>query len=271
MPYSEASTSFLQTTDAEFRVWCQALHDRLSAVGCVQTSDTGQINLSTVSVPGTSTYAGYEIWRFDDADQATVPVFFKVEYGKGTTATRNAMRVTVGTGSDGAGNISDASTAQSPNPSTSGTSGGISAASLFDGELLLLAVENTSANDVMAITLGRMRKPTDGTLVGAGALYICSVSADNVCQQRIAGTWTSSSCIVPRSSVVNGGAVLMGRPFLTAYPQQAFRCALGVPSSLGAGDSGNVAVDGVTATFKRLSSMRWLSNTSGTDIAVRTA
>lgn len=88
------------------RAWAQKVHDALAAVGMVQTSDTGQINLSTVTAPAAAgTSAGYEIWRFNDALQATAPVFFKLEYGSGTAATNPQLWITVGKGTDGAGNI----------------------------------------------------------------------------------------------------------------------------------------------------------------------
>ena len=94
------------TTDAEFRSWGQAISNALAAMGLVKTSDTGQINWTTVLKPASaSTMQGYEIWRFADPLQATCPVFFKLEYGSGGTAAVLGMALTVGYGSDGAGNL----------------------------------------------------------------------------------------------------------------------------------------------------------------------
>lgn len=273
MAFSEATTAILQTTDAEFRVWCQAVHDKLSAAGCVQTSDTGQINLSTVTVPATSTFAGYEIWRFNDADQSTVPVFFKIEYGKGSTATRIQIKVTVGTGSDGAGGISNASTAYTVSPTAAGVSTGHVLASLFDGELLLIVAPNNGSYDSCNFALGRSRVATDGTLVGAGNLFLASGGAGQSGQQRVAGAWQSATPTLnlPTASNVNSGTVLMGRCWLPYYPAQPLRCILGCPTTLSSGDSGNVTVDGVTCTYKKPMPTRWWQNTSGTDFVVRTA
>jgi hypothetical protein len=100
-------------TDADFRAWGADYKTHLAAIGCVQTADTGQINWATATRPTTpvNTAAGYEIWRFNDALQATAPIFFKLEYGTGgsTNAAVGSqapgMWLTVGTGSDGAGNI----------------------------------------------------------------------------------------------------------------------------------------------------------------------
>jgi hypothetical protein len=93
-------------TDAEFRAKGTFIHD-VFALGWVQTSDTGQINLASVAKPGTSnTSAGYEIWRMADTLQGTAPVYLKIEYGTASaSAALFAIWVTIGSGSDGAGNI----------------------------------------------------------------------------------------------------------------------------------------------------------------------
>lgn len=94
------------TSDAEFRAWGSELSAKLAAVGLIQTADTGQINWTTVTRPGVSTDAGYEIWRFDDSMQSTAPIFLKFFYGTGSTASVPRIRVDVGTASDGAGGLS---------------------------------------------------------------------------------------------------------------------------------------------------------------------
>lgn len=91
------------SSDAEFRKWAQGIHDALAACGLVQTADTGQVNLATATVPAAGAYT-YEVWRFNDALQATKPIFLKVEYGSISTA-RPSVRLTVGSGSSGAGAI----------------------------------------------------------------------------------------------------------------------------------------------------------------------
>lgn len=100
--------TFTNASDAQFRAWAQGIHDRLAAAGFVQTADTGQIDLSTVTAPALATTPqGYEIWRFDDALQATAPIYFKIEYGSGVSlATNPGIWLTFGTGSDGSGGIS---------------------------------------------------------------------------------------------------------------------------------------------------------------------
>lgn len=90
--------------DADFRAWGSGIAAQLAAVGLVKADDTGQIDWLTVTRPvATNTYAGYEIWRFDDALQATKPVFFKLEYGVSAVVDRPALRITVCTATNGAG------------------------------------------------------------------------------------------------------------------------------------------------------------------------
>lgn len=92
------------TTDAEFRAFGSTINAQLAAMGLIQTADTGQINWVTVAKPaGANGNAGYEIWRFADALQATSPIFIKLEYGTGGISTCPGIWVTVGRASSGAG------------------------------------------------------------------------------------------------------------------------------------------------------------------------
>src|SRR6186997_665737 len=104
--FTATPANFTNSSDANFRVWGAYISSKLLAGGMVQTADTGQINWTTVLTPtGINTYAGYEIWRFADALQASAPVYFKIEYGEGSNVDGPAVRVKFGTGSDGAGNL----------------------------------------------------------------------------------------------------------------------------------------------------------------------
>lgn len=91
---------------ALFRAWGSAVDGTFGTCGWVQTSDTGQINWVTVGAPGgANTAMGYSIWRMNDTLQSTKPVFIKMEYGSGTATGSPCFWITIGTGSDGAGNI----------------------------------------------------------------------------------------------------------------------------------------------------------------------
>lgn len=92
---SMAATANLRSLGAELNGW-------LGTAGLGQTADTGQVNWSTVTLPGNSTIIGYEVWRFADSS-----IYFKLEWFTAGVATTQSPRfwLTVGTGSDGAGGI----------------------------------------------------------------------------------------------------------------------------------------------------------------------
>jgi hypothetical protein len=97
--------------NAEFRAWAQGIHDGLASFAdLTQTADTGQINIATATRPAANGVAGYEVWRFNDAMQATMPVFFKLEYGIDNSPTLPQLIITIGKGSNGAGTITTPAT-----------------------------------------------------------------------------------------------------------------------------------------------------------------
>lgn len=100
------STRVRHDSDATFREWGSEFNSMLAAIGLVQTSDTGQINWASATRPGTGSFAGYEVWRFDDTLQGTAPIFLKFEYGTwGGNATAPRIRIGVGIATDGSGNV----------------------------------------------------------------------------------------------------------------------------------------------------------------------
>ena len=108
-------TLLTNSTDANFRIWGSSVDGTFVTCGWVQTSDTGQINWTTVAAPvAINTSKGYSIFRMNDAMQATKPVFLKIEYGSSPAVVANpCMWITIGTGSDGAGTITGITVARS--------------------------------------------------------------------------------------------------------------------------------------------------------------
>jgi hypothetical protein len=102
-----ATATFSNDTDAHFRTWVAAFIAAIVAGGWVQTSDTGQINTSTVLAPvATNTVAGYAIFRSNDTGGSLNEFYVKLEFGSGgTSALRPAVWITVAWASDGAGNL----------------------------------------------------------------------------------------------------------------------------------------------------------------------
>lgn len=92
-------------SDAGFRAWGKELSDAFQACGLAKAGDTGQINWATATRPGTNSFAGYEMYYLNDSAHSTAPLYIKFEYGTQSNATRGAIAISVGTGSDGAGNL----------------------------------------------------------------------------------------------------------------------------------------------------------------------
>ena len=113
-PYAE--------TPNNLTVWkalCQDIHDQIVASGLDVAADTGQLSISGVgSLPSYGTYAGFKMYKFDDAAQATMPIFIKVEFGVDSDALHGnigyyssgsaktlRIRVTIGTATNGSGTV----------------------------------------------------------------------------------------------------------------------------------------------------------------------
>jgi hypothetical protein len=94
-------------SDTTFRLWINEIHNSLIAFGWVQTSDTGQINFSTVTRPtAINTYQGYAVYRMGDSLQATCAVYMRLDFGTGGTADCCSIKIRLTIGStDGAGTL----------------------------------------------------------------------------------------------------------------------------------------------------------------------
>lgn len=88
-------------SDAAFRAWIIDFHNLISGAGLIQTADTGQINTATVLRPAANTMAGYSVWKLPGSD----PLYFKFQFGCGTTNARPVIQMQVGEGSNGTGTL----------------------------------------------------------------------------------------------------------------------------------------------------------------------
>lgn len=88
-----------------FRAWGSAVSTALGQM-LTRVTQTGEINWTTVTAPlAANTFQGFEVYRLNDSLHSTAPVFLKFEYGSGAAATTSAIRLTIGKGADGSGNI----------------------------------------------------------------------------------------------------------------------------------------------------------------------
>lgn len=84
MPTSVQTSTWLSTTPADQLAWASAVSAGIEAVGLVRVFGSPE------------TMA--EVWRFDDALQATHPVFIRITYAARVTANMPDMSVTIGRG-----------------------------------------------------------------------------------------------------------------------------------------------------------------------------
>lgn len=107
MAFRTSSIAPSNSSDAIFRLWINEIHNSLIAFGWVQTSDTGQINFSTVTAPsGAGVYQGYAVYRMADSLQATCAVFMRLDFGEASAVDQPSLKIKVGIGStDGAGTL----------------------------------------------------------------------------------------------------------------------------------------------------------------------
>lgn len=106
MTTNTTTAVFDHSTDAGFRAWVAEFHTLISGAGLIQTADLGQINTATVVRPAASTMAGYSCWKLPGPD----PLFFKFQFGAGTTTVRGVIQIQVGEGFNGSGTLTGQTT-----------------------------------------------------------------------------------------------------------------------------------------------------------------
>ena len=190
MATSVQSSTWTNADDASFRAWGSAISAGLAAVGLVNVAVTGAVNWRTV-VRGASSASGtpwgFEVWRFDDALQATHPVFIKVEYGGANSSAASealpALWVTVSRGVDAAGNpVNILAPRRACQPSITTVSPNANLASIepifvsSDGSSICVvprtgAITNPSSFHAPAFIVDRSRDNT-GTPTSAGGMIL---------------------------------------------------------------------------------------------------
>lgn len=145
----------------------KSVHDALIACGMVQTSDTGQLNLTTAPTGNTTAgyLYGYTVYRWNDDYQATYPLYIRINW-LNITATNGyrTFQPIVGEGTDGAGNITGKSiTFLNPPAGYSTYSGTTGLVSVVDG-CVTIAHAVSPTNLANFFTVERLRN-IDGTKV----------------------------------------------------------------------------------------------------------
>ena len=243
---------------ANFKSWAQAISAAFAAFGWIQAADSGQVNWSSLASVPSNAYV-YEIWKANDAQAATLPIFVRVEYGYSATVVR--IRVTVGTGSDGSGTINGGVVTSAPWQLTQleTNNGAITYPCYFSGdagEFRMFLWQNTSSATAVIFGIERA-KDSSGAKT---ADYFTALSA---CAQNYNGhkfqSVLSASLVAPANTGV--GCWLTAQASLTtaafnsivaAFPVFPFIGQLGNPMlGYAAAVSADVA-DGATATISSM-------------------
>lgn len=209
-------------TNATFQTWVQGIHAQLAACGLIQTSDTGQINPATAILPSAGSVAGYEIWRLNDAAQATQPVFLKIEYGAQTLSQNRPMLwMTAGPTTNGAGTITGTTTGRLSTAAGASQSGvGVTLPSYCSGDGSWIGLFTNSdvatGGNNMTFILDRIRDTT-GAPTGEGFILCFSnssgpgaVSVINGIFYGPAGATFGAEGVFPGPSPINGGPAIGG-------------------------------------------------------------
>lgn len=271
-----ANTSFLSSsfhsTDALFRTWGSGMNAALVAVGMVQTADTGQVNWTTVVRAANNSDAGYEVWRFNDALQATVPIFFKLYYGTDSNAGRPRLRIELGTGSNGSGVI----TGTGAGTITTLAAGTNSLPALYDswmssdGSGLAFAGWLNNGNGAHPLLVIDRFRDIDGAAVSKGWYWGMAEKTRGVKSVTIIDSVSSSlstltntfPCLVPMTlragySAVTADNQLMFFPHYVACHQGLFYCKMIVSillADLGFNSLQTVSHLGTTVTLRSMGS-----------------
>ena len=118
------------STLANFKSWASAISAFFTTAGWTQSADTGQVNWSTIAtVPGSGAFV-YEVWQPNDG---LTTFYLKVEYGNYGNANSPTLRVSLGTGTNGAGTLTGFVTPATPVQATALT--GLSSTATYECNL----------------------------------------------------------------------------------------------------------------------------------------
>ena len=247
------------STLANFKSWAMAISAAFSAFGWTQTTDTGQVNWSTISAVPSSAYV-YEVWKAADTQAATPPIFVKMEYGY--SSTQVGIRVTVGTSSNGSGGITGAVSFNAAIVTNNGAvfanQGSTAYACYFSGDagefrMLLWSLNNTTLGVTTAFGIERSKDATGAKTTD----YFTSLAASsasnmsaNVRQQTTltGGTVTSMELNFVTCSATTGSNTAAFGGTVAAFPVFPLIGKLGNPMLGWMNCVGSDVADGATVT-----------------------
>jgi hypothetical protein len=183
MSTAQLQIIFDNSTTANFRTWGSAVSAQLTSCGWTKTSDTGQIDWTTVVPAGGGGIAGYEIRQpaSDPLQTGATVYYLKIEYGTRSISGNAAplLRLSIGTATNGAGTFTGITTATVTNTTNNSGQGLVPFECDFSwdnsrlGVLLWRNVGGLAANAPVFFGCERT-KNTDGTDNSEGATLVCA-------------------------------------------------------------------------------------------------
>lgn len=169
----------------DFSRVCKELHDQLVAAGMVATTDTGQLDftsLAGVVLTATTSY-GFRIYRLDDG--IALPVYLKIRFAAGPSLSSGnrqpwTLFLSLGLGTNGAGTLTQATAEYSV-----GSGGGYQNTDASKNGLPLTSLICCKAGFLgvswkQAITAGSLSyAPSAVDAIGIGNFFICRDTDDS--------------------------------------------------------------------------------------------
>jgi hypothetical protein len=268
-----ASVLQKQTSDAEFRAWGKAMSDAMTALGIPKTSDTGQIDWSSVTYPTSgSTVKGYEIRQFNDALQATVPILIKIEWGSGSGATTPVWWITIGTATDGAGNLTGLTTVRKAMTGVAQTNAYTCRFSGDTNRLMIAMLTDSGSYGNGQVAVLERTHDASGADTNEGFLYIqqqssTMVQAGFIFGTGVIGSETVFACLMPSvGSGANGAAVALYPVFVTkgVYFNPFLNLLVAFQSNVTPGSQLSFTYYGATRAFMPIAAASFYCSVRGT-------
>lgn len=274
-----SNTPLDMTNDTTFRAWTQELDGAITGCGAAHSADTGQVDLTTVTRPaGSSTSAGYKIYElFSGA------VYLKLEFGTySPAASAYQIWVTIGTSTDGAGDITGTAISRNGWTGTHTTSNFNSYVCYDASHCLVIGYKCgiSSTNDcfdlVIARTVDSAGSPTaEGVLIcvsGRGG-YLSTGSFSITSGEVNNPNSLYASCFLPFYTSATDGGEGLGNTYV--YPQFAalphivptIGSVVALSSEAPVNSTFTTTVMGTSRTF--VATSRGYANGSGSNVSTR--
>lgn len=227
------------TVDADWRTASQAIEAALLAVGLTKMSGPTQMDLATVAAPGAppADAPGFHYFQFNDAKQATRPVYLRVTYGR-VAANRFRLKILPAGGfTSGGATIGWAMTEEVIAPTSPTTSPTVTLRTYHGSYGVWMALTNSGSltgNSWLWSVLRSWGGADFGDLLHKFSFANSSSAADVAdLAKLIAGGRTVSSALMGIPASLDAGMPLVGSDAVV-WP---FMCACGriepVPGLLG--------------------------------------